>query len=245
MIFKSQNCIIASHDTDLIGKLVMNGHIVHYDEGLANLAIAHEKIQPDLVILDMGVAIDQDIIDVLKEFTGIIIIRGVLTPSTVIPPLDEQKIIVMPPNLSNDTIIDRITHLHDTPIWPTGKEQKSILIIEDNTDIVEMYTLAFQSRGYKVASALNGLIGITKAVSERPDVIILDIMMPEMDWFEVLQTLKNNTNVHTKIVVNSNLEWVDEESRVKTLWADYFLRKSQYTPLDVVEFIEKQIIGTN
>jgi DNA-binding response OmpR family regulator len=112
----------------------------------------------------------------------------------------------MPPNISNDTIIDRITHLHDAPIGPTKSDQKSILIIEDNTDIVEMYTMAFQTRGYMVASATNGLVGITQAVSLHPDIIILDIMMPEMDGFEVLETLKNNTNIRTKIIVNSNLE---------------------------------------
>lgn len=47
---------------------------------------------------------------------------------------------------------------------------------------------------------------MTKAVNLRPEIIILDIMMPHMDGFEVLHTLKNNTSLQTTVIVNSNLE---------------------------------------
>jgi CheY-like chemotaxis protein len=69
-----------------------------------------------------------------------------------------------------------------------------------------MYELAFQSKGYEVTRALDGLTGVTKAVTLRPDVIILDIMMPNMDGFEVLQALRNNTSLRSLIITNSNLE---------------------------------------
>ena len=101
-----------------------------------------------------------------------------------------------------------------------------------------MYELAFQSKWYEVTRALDGLTGVTKAVTLRPDVIILDIMMPNMDGFEVLQALRNNTSLRSLIITNSNLEWVNEEKKVKELGSDFFLRKSEYTPLDVVGFIE-------
>ncbi len=63
-------------------------------------------------------------------------------------------------------------------------------------------------------------------------------MMPNMDGFEVLQALRNNTSLKSLIITNSNLEGVNEEKKVKELGSDYFLRKSEYTPLDVVNFIE-------
>lgn len=66
--------------------------------------------------------------------------------------------------------------------------------------------------------------------------------MPHMDGFEVLHTLKYNTSIRPVVIVNSNLEGVDEEKKVKDLGADFFLRKSQFTPLEVVAFIEKNIL---
>ena len=55
-------------------------------------------------------------------------------------------------------------------------------------------------------SAYDGLDGITKAAQIKPDIIILDIMMPNMDGFEMLKVLKSNTSLSTKVIVNTNLE---------------------------------------
>jgi DNA-binding response OmpR family regulator len=137
-------------------------------------------------------------------------------------------------------IIEKIAHIDDRPMWNLIKPH--VLIIEDNLDIQEMYMIAFHSKWYSVTASSDGLDGVTKAVSIKPDIIILDIMMPHMDGFEVLHTLKNNTTLKSTVIVNSNLEWVDEEKKVKELWADYFLRKSHYTPLEVIEFIETYIL---
>ncbi|MHC4121366.1 MAG: response regulator [Planctomycetota bacterium] len=60
-----------------------------------------------------------------------------------------------------------------------------ILIIEDDRDIVEMLEYNLGEAGYDTFSALNGKDGVALAVRERPDLIILDIMMPVMDGFEV------------------------------------------------------------
>ena len=114
---------------------------------------------------------------------------------------------------------------------------KTILIIEDNKSINEMYQIAFSQAWCTVVSAFDWLEGITKASTLKPDIILLDLMMPNMDGLEVLKVLKNNTSLHTKVIVNSNLEWVDEENRARALWADGFLKKSAYTPLEVVNLI--------
>jgi two-component system phosphate regulon response regulator PhoB len=69
--------------------------------------------------------------------------------------------------------------------------KRKILIVEDDRDIVEMITYNLRADGYEVLSAFTGKDGITLARRERPDLIILDIMLPVMDGFEVCRILKS------------------------------------------------------
>ncbi|MGD2095913.1 MAG: response regulator [Phycisphaerales bacterium] len=71
-------------------------------------------------------------------------------------------------------------------------EKGKILIVEDDHDIVEMVKYNLKEQGYVTVSAFNGKQGIELAVKEQPDLIILDIMLPVADGFEVCRTLKNN-----------------------------------------------------
>ncbi|MBN3039849.1 MAG: response regulator [Candidatus Omnitrophica bacterium] len=66
-----------------------------------------------------------------------------------------------------------------------------VLIIEDDPDIVEMISYNLQKEGYKIISALNGEDGLYLARRQRPDLIILDIMLPERDGFDICKTLRN------------------------------------------------------
>jgi DNA-binding response OmpR family regulator len=66
-----------------------------------------------------------------------------------------------------------------------------ILIVEDDRDIVEMVEYNLREEGYKTVSALNGEDGVKLAGSEQPDLIILDIMLPVIDGFEVCRALKS------------------------------------------------------
>ncbi len=240
MSFISNNCIIYSTDADLIGKLVISGHKVHYDDDILSLVKKIGEINPDLIIIDLFKEVDPSYISALIQINGYLLIRGSL-PTHLISEINNKRIIILPDETTNADIIEKIAHLGESPEEKGISEKKKVLIIEDNLDILEMYSVAFTSRWYDVSLATDWLNGMTKAVNLRPDIIILDIMMPHMDGFEVLHTLKNNTSLQAIVVVNSNLEWVDEERRVKELWAEYFLRKSSHTPLDVVSFIEKEI----
>jgi two-component system, OmpR family, alkaline phosphatase synthesis response regulator PhoP len=67
-----------------------------------------------------------------------------------------------------------------------------ILVIDDDFDIVETVTFMLESRGYYVITALGGEEGLVKAKERLPDIILLDLMMPLMDGFEVCQKLKND-----------------------------------------------------
>ena len=69
---------------------------------------------------------------------------------------------------------------------------KKILIIEDNEDVRENTADILELAGYKVTTAENGKIGVQIVTHQLPDVIICDIMMPELDGYEVLETLSKN-----------------------------------------------------
>ncbi|MCF7836840.1 response regulator [Candidatus Gracilibacteria bacterium] len=114
-----------------------------------------------------------------------------------------------------------------------------VLIIEDNEDLNEMFKTAFEAKGYDVAVSLNGMDGITKAAEFKPDVILLDIMMPQMNGYEVLSALKNNTSLPSKVVINSNLEQEGDTQKAMSMGADLYLKKSEYTPFEAVEKVDE------
>jgi DNA-binding response OmpR family regulator len=119
------------------------------------------------------------------------------------------------------------------------KSKRRVLIIEDNEDIQQLYQYAFEESGYEVKISGNGLNGINDVVEYVPDVVLLDIMMPEMNGFEFLEALKNNTSlkVQIPIVVLSNLTQEHEKEKALQNGADLYLVKSDYEGLDLVEKI--------
>lgn len=118
-------------------------------------------------------------------------------------------------------------------------KQPKILIVEDDSDLVTVFESAFEARGYCVEVCTNGLDGITKAVEFKPDLILLDLMMPQMDGFELLKALRDNTSLKTIVAVNSNVESESEVKKAKKLGANYFFKKSRYTPFQIVEEVSK------
>lgn len=73
-----------------------------------------------------------------------------------------------------------------------GSGEKKILIIEDEPEIVELLSHRFRAGGYEVVSARTGPEGLEKARTEQPNVILLDILIPEMDGFAVFRNLKRS-----------------------------------------------------
>jgi len=114
-----------------------------------------------------------------------------------------------------------------------------ILIIEDNPNLLELYDMAFSMSEYQVYTALEGLDGITKAAHVQPEIILLDLMMPNMDGFEVLQALKKNTSLASKIFITSNLVDPKHIKRALKGGADMFIKKADFTPHQTVKVIEK------
>lgn len=112
--------------------------------------------------------------------------------------------------------------------------KRKILIIEDDKDIVEMLEYNLQDEGYQTISALNGEMGIALAGKERPDLIILDIMLPIMDGFEVCRTLKNDDRVaHIPIIILSAKSQETDKVVGLELGADDYVTKP-FSPRELI-----------
>lgn len=109
------------------------------------------------------------------------------------------------------------------------------MIIEDDKNLQEIYTINFEAAGYEVMIEGDGLSGISEVVEKQPDIILLDVMMPNMDGFDFLRVMKENTSVHVPVVVCSNLS--DQATRDKALEAGAMavLLKVNYSGKELVQ----------
>ena len=113
-----------------------------------------------------------------------------------------------------------------------GKDR--ILIIEDDRDIVEMLEYNLRQAGYETLSALNGEDGIRLAAKEKPDLVILDIMLPIIDGFEVCRTLKNDdTTAHIPIIILSAKSQETDKVVGLELGADDYVTKP-FSPRELI-----------
>lgn len=116
---------------------------------------------------------------------------------------------------------------------------KKILIVEDNKDLNELYDIVFTKHGYSIKIAENWKKALETVVEFEPDLVLLDIMMPEMDWFEFLEKFFDEIqDIQIKkkmvIVINSNLSQEQDIKKSFDLWANYYLKKSDFTPFSLV-----------
>ena len=92
---------------------------------------------------------------------------------------------------------------------------KKIIIVEDENFLVDMYKLKFEQAGFDVLTAENGKRGLELSLKEKPDLILLDIVLPEMDGFEVLAELKKNKQTKDiPVLIFSNLGQKEEIEKV-------------------------------
>ncbi|MBW6432076.1 response regulator [Patescibacteria group bacterium] len=114
-----------------------------------------------------------------------------------------------------------------------------ILIIEDDRYISKMYQLKLSLEDYDVQVAENGKQGVDKIKQFMPDIVLLDILMPELDGFEVLKIVKADpVTKEIPVLIMSNLGQEDHVEKGMKLGALGYIVKSQYTPSKVVEKIK-------
>lgn len=119
---------------------------------------------------------------------------------------------------------------------------KKILLIEDEQLMIELLERKLSQEDYKISVARDGVEGLEKMREEKPDLILLDIIMPKMGGFEVMEEI--NKDVELKkipIVVISNSGQPVELDRAQRLGARDWLIKTEFDPQEVLDKVIKQI----
>lgn len=116
-------------------------------------------------------------------------------------------------------------------------KQKKILLVDDSALVRKIYGDTFEESGYIVETAANGEEGIYKMISFLPDVVLLDMFMPKMTGFEMVEKVKNEATLNTiPIIVFSDVQ-VDKEDLIKK-GVSRVLVKSEFRPTDVRKLID-------
>jgi DNA-binding response OmpR family regulator len=118
-----------------------------------------------------------------------------------------------------------------------------ILLVEDDPFLLSMYTTKFELEGFEVVTAEDGEKGLKLANKDKADIILLDILLPKMDGFEVLKELKKNQETKdVPVILLTNLSQRDDVEQGLSMGAADYLIKAHFMPSEVVEKIKK-ILG--
>lgn len=119
------------------------------------------------------------------------------------------------------------------------KLNTKLLLIEDDKMLSDMYVTKFSKEGFKIMKAENGAVGLDMAKKEKPDLILLDIIMPKLDGFAVLKELKKDPGTaNTHILILTNLGQSEDVEKGKKLGADDYFVKANHTPAEIVEKVK-------
>lgn len=114
-----------------------------------------------------------------------------------------------------------------------------ILIIEDDKFLRDLIAQKLQKEGYAIVEAVDGEEGVLKAREEQPDLLLLDLILPGIDGFTVLEQIKKDQKTkHIPAIVLSNLGQKEDVDRGLRLGAADFLIKAHFTPGEIIEKIK-------
>lgn len=119
---------------------------------------------------------------------------------------------------------------------------KTILIIEDDKFLRELIAQKLFKEEYNVSEAIDGEEGIKKIKEEKPDLVLLDLILPGIDGFEVLSQIKENSSlVQIPVIILSNLGQKEDVEKGLKLGAVDYLIKAHFTPGEIIEKIKSAL----
>lgn len=125
-----------------------------------------------------------------------------------------------------------------TPPPATPDHPKRILLVEDDDALANVYLTRLQAEGFDVRRVNNGEDALATALSYHPDLVVLDVMMPKVSGFDVLDILRNTPETaNLKIIMLTALSQDSEKQRAESLGVDDYLVKSQVVIADVIDRI--------
>lgn len=117
-----------------------------------------------------------------------------------------------------------------------------ILLVEDDQGLAAVYQQRLEAEGFEVKWCPNGEEALASAIEFRPDLILLDVMMPKISGFDVLDILRNTPDTASvKIIMLTALNQPKDKERAESLGVDDYLVKSQVVIADVVERIHQHL----
>ncbi len=119
---------------------------------------------------------------------------------------------------------------------------KRILFVEDDDALAGVYLVRLQAEGFEVRRVSNGEEALAAAISYRPDLVLLDVMMPKVSGFDVLDILRNTRETaNLKIIMLTALSQESDRKRAESLGVDDYLVKSQVVITDVIQRIKHHL----
>ncbi len=128
--------------------------------------------------------------------------------------------------------------MDSTPTPPNGIK---VLCIEDEHFISELYARALTRAGYEVKVVVDGIEGLKEAQTNAYDIILLDIMIPNMTGTQILDQLRSPEapEIHSKIIIATNLEQGEQGRSAVEQKADGYIVKAEMTPRELVQFFDQ------
>lgn len=120
--------------------------------------------------------------------------------------------------------------------------KKKILLVEDDAALANVYKTRLEMEGFDVNRVGNGEEALTAAIQYRPDLIVLDVMMPKINGFDVLDLLRTRPETASmRVIMLTALSQAKDKERAEKLGADDYLVKSQVVISDVVARIKHHL----
>jgi len=120
--------------------------------------------------------------------------------------------------------------------------QKKILIVEDDKFLRELIAQKLKKEGYLISESVDGEEGIKKIKSDKPDLVLLDLILPSIDGFEVLTKAKEDSSISSiPVIILSNLGQKEDVERGLKLGAVDYLIKAHFTPGEIIEKIKSAL----
>lgn len=121
-------------------------------------------------------------------------------------------------------------------------DTKTILLVEDDEFLAELYATKLNLEGFEVLLAADGEKGLKMVKESKPDLVLLDIILPKMDGFEVLANMQQDKEIKSiPVILLTNLSQKDEVKKGLDLGAKDYLIKAHFMPSEVVKKIKQTI----
>lgn len=119
---------------------------------------------------------------------------------------------------------------------------QKVAIVEDDQTISQMYRFKFEAEGYQVETAENGKLGLALAEDMKPDIILLDLMMPEMTGDQMLAKMRATSwGKNIKVIILTNMGEQEIPEDVRKMGVEAVILKADMTPRQVAELVKKHL----